>query len=76
MDGWNTRTFPFGAFRPIFRGEVLVSGRVVVSTGKVHQLLQIFYHINCFHVLGDGFNWAKHKIVITSNSTGDNIQVG
>ncbi len=29
MDGWNTFSFAFGAFRPIFRGEVLlVLGRV------------------------------------------------
>ena len=28
MFSWNTRPFPFG-FRPIFRGEVLVSGRVI-----------------------------------------------
>ena len=27
MDGWKTFSFPFGA-RPIFRGELLVSGRV------------------------------------------------
>ena len=27
MDGWNTFSFPFG-FRPIFRGELLVSGSV------------------------------------------------
>ena len=29
MDGWNTRPFHFGA-RPIFRGELLVSGSVDV----------------------------------------------
>ena len=29
MDGWNTFSFPFGAFRPIFRGELLVLGSVV-----------------------------------------------
>ena len=29
MDGWNTKTFPFGAFRLIFRCELLVLGRVV-----------------------------------------------
>ena len=28
IDGWNIFSFPFG-FRPIFRGEVLVSGRVI-----------------------------------------------
>ena len=28
MDGWNNFSFPFGA-RPIFRGELLVSGSVV-----------------------------------------------
>ena len=28
MDGWNTIRLPFGAFRPIFKGELLVSGRV------------------------------------------------
>ena len=29
MDGWNIQSFPFG-FRPIFRGELLVSGRVII----------------------------------------------
>ena len=28
MDGWKTFSFPFGAFRPFFRGEMLVSGSV------------------------------------------------
>ena len=28
MDGWNMYSFPFGAFRPIFRGELLVLGSV------------------------------------------------
>ena len=28
MDGWNIFSFPFGAFRPIFRGELLVPWRV------------------------------------------------
>ena len=27
MDGWNTFSFPFGAFRSIFRGELAVSFR-------------------------------------------------
>ena len=27
MDGWNTFSFPLGAFRPIFRGELAVSFR-------------------------------------------------
>ena len=29
MDGWKTMNFPFGA-RPIFRGELLVSGSVII----------------------------------------------
>ena len=31
MDGWNTMKFPFGSFGPIFRGELLVSGRATTA---------------------------------------------
>ena len=38
MDGWNT-TFLLG--RPIFRGELLVSGRVICMIGRPESLCQI-----------------------------------
>ena len=37
MDGWKTIRFPFGA-RPIFRGELLVSGRVTPIHGFANGL--------------------------------------
>ena len=41
MDGWNTRTFPFGA-RPNFRGEMAVSLPEGNSSGVVVMILFAF----------------------------------
>ena len=39
MDGWNTRTFPFGAFRPIFRCYVCqFQGGYLFSTIRNNEL--------------------------------------
>ena len=36
IDAWKTISFPFGASRSIFRGELLVLGRAVLKTPYKH----------------------------------------
>ena len=46
MDGWNTFSFPFGAFRPIFRGKLLfVLGSVVKVTRRPLITAQLFWYL-------------------------------
>ena len=44
MDGWNTFSFPFGAFRPIFRGENVRFRECITTVTPIYKAIYIYIY--------------------------------